>query len=187
MTEVAGAQGPSPSTGAARLRALTPADLPAVAAINAAEVPRLGPLTDEQLRTHAARCEVALVAEVAPADGQPPVIAGFVLALAPGHDYASPNYRFFEARGTDHLYVDRIAVAPAFRRRGVARALSDAVFDRARRDGRAEVTCEVNLRPANEGSLRFHAEQGFVEVGQQDTGRLRVALLARPVPAASGR
>lgn len=179
--------GPAPSAGAALLRELTPADLAAVGAINAAEVPRLGPLTDEQLRTHAARCDLALVAQLAPADGEQPVVAGFVLALAPGHDYASPNYRFFEARGTDHLYVDRIAVAPAFRRRGLARALSDAVVDRARRDGRAEVTCEVNLRPANEGSLRFHAAQGFVEVGQQDTGPLRVALLARPVPAASGR
>ncbi len=171
---------------AGRLRALTTADLPAVAALNAAEVPRLGPLTDEQLRTHAARCDLALVAEALADDGDRPQLAGFVLALAPGHDYASPNYRFFEARGTDHLYVDRIAVAPAFRRRGLARTLYAAVLDRARRDGRAEVTCEVNLRPANEGSLRFHTGQGFVEVGQQDTGELRVALLARPVPPAPG-
>lgn len=174
------------SVAAVWLRTLTPADLPVVAAINAAEVPRLGPLTDEQLRAHATRCDLALVAEAAAPEEARPQVAGFVLALAPGHDYASPNYRFFEARGTDHLYVDRIAVTPAFRRRGLARALYGAVFDRARRDGRAEVTCEVNVRPANEGSLRFHAEQGFVEVGQQDTGSLRVALLARPLPPAPG-
>ncbi len=187
MTEPVHGPGLPPSQGAARLRPVADEDLPALAAINAAEVPRLGPLTDEQLRDHAARCDLALVAEVAPADGQPPVVAGFVLAMAPGHDYTSPNYRFFEARGTDHLYVDRIAVAPAYRRRGLARALSDAVLDRARRDGRAEVTCEVNVRPPNEGSLRFHTSQGFVEVGQQDTGALRVALLARPVLPAAER
>jgi uncharacterized protein len=162
------------------LRPLEPAHLPAVAALNAAEVPRLGPLDDEALAAHAGRCDLALVA-VSPAGD----LVGFVLALGPGHDYASANYRWFERRGGRHLYVDRVAVATSARRRGVASALYDAVEDRARADGLAEVTCEVNVRPPNPGSLAFHVARGFVEVGQQDTsgGAIRVALLAKPLGA----
>jgi uncharacterized protein len=157
-------------------------DLPAVAALNAAEVPRLGALEDDALAAHAARCDLALVA-VTEADE----VAGFVLALGPGHDYASVNYRWFVdrdgTRGGGFLYVDRIAVAAPFRRRGIAATLYDAVEDRARADGCAEVTCEVNVHPPNPGSLAFHTTRGFVEVGQQDTtgGAIRVALLAKPL------
>src|SRR5690606_4263291 len=108
-------------------------------------------------------------------------LLGFVVAFAPGAAYGSPNYGWFEARGSDHLYVDRIAVADRARRRGIASALYDAAEDRARATGRAEVTCEVNVVPRNEVSLRFHAARGFVEVGQQDVDDHRVSLLAKPL------
>jgi len=40
---------------------------------------------------------------------------------------------------------------------------------------------EVNADPPNEGSLRFHARLGFVEVGQQDTPYgIRVSMQMRP-------
>lgn len=165
------------------MRPLLPSDHPGVLALNDAEVPRVGPLTPDGLVALLAHCDLALVAERA---GE---LAGFVLAIAPGTAYASPNYGFFERRATDHLYVDRLATAPGHRRAGVATALSDAVEDRARATGRVEVTCEVNLRPANPGSLAFHAARGFVEVGRQDTGggAVTVALLARTLtpPAAN--
>jgi len=105
---------------------------------------------------------------------------GFVFGLNPGSDYASENYRFFEARGTDHLYVDRIVVDENLRGRGIGRMLYDRVFLLARADGRAEVTCEVNVDPPNPGSLAFHSRLGFVEVGRQGTkgDSVRVALLA---------
>ena len=43
--------------------------------------------------------------------------------------------------------------------------------------------CEVNVKPRNEGSLRFHHRLGFREVGQQDTegGAKRVSMLAKPI------
>ena len=165
-----------------RVRPMVPADHTTVVALNDADVPRVGPLGADGLPALLAHCDVALVAERA---GE---LAGFVLAIAPGAAYGSPNYRFFERRGTDHLYVDRLLTAPAHRRAGVASALSDAVEARARATGRGEVTCEVNVRPANPASLEFHGARGFVEVGRQDTdaGALTVALLARTLtPAAA--
>ncbi len=159
------------------LRAIETADLRPVAALNDREVPRVSPLGVHGLRDQLPRCDVALVAV------EDDAIVGFVLALAPGVDYPSMNYRWFEQRGTDHLYVDRVVVATAHRQRGIARMLYDAVEARARETSRAEVTCEVNIRPPNPTSMTFHLGRGFVEVGRQDTtgGALTVAMLALPL------
>jgi uncharacterized protein len=161
-----------------RLRALTGDDVATVAALNDAEVPRVGHLGVEGLRAHLPRCGPAVVAQ-----DDRGRIAGFLLALAPGMDYASVNYRWFEARGTDHLYIDRVVVAPHARRRGVGGLLYETVEQAARAAGRDEVTCEVNVRPRNDASLAFHTARGYVEVGRQDTdgGAKTVAMLARPL------
>jgi uncharacterized protein len=160
------------------IRPIGAADLLAIVALNDAEVPKVSPLGGDALAEHLERCELSVVAE----DGAGQ-LAGFLLALAPGRDYASVNYRFFVDRGTDFLYIDRVVVAPSHRRQGVARRLYAAVVQRAAVDGREAVTCEVNVRPPNPASLAFHADLGFVEVGRQDTtgGTLTVALLAKPI------
>ena len=159
------------------LRAREASDLRPVAALNDREVPRVSPLGVVGLRAQVPRCDVALVAVADDA------IVGFVLALAPGAEYDSANYRRFEQRGTDHLYVDRIVVARAHRQRGIAGMLYDAVEARARETGRREITCEVNVRPPNPASMAFHEGRGFAEVGRQDTtgGTLTVAMLALPL------
>lgn len=157
-------------------------DLRRVAALNDAEVPRVSPLGLAGVRRLLPKCDLALAAT----DGAG-TIAGFVFAVAPGSDYDSVNYRYFEDRGTDHLYVDRVVVGPAFRRQGIAGQLYDAVAARARETGRAEVTCEVNVSPPNPGSEVFHERRGFVEVGRQATtgGTLTVALLAHSLDGAA--
>jgi len=159
------------------LRDIEAGDLRAVAALNDREVPRVGPLGVHGLQAQLPRCDLALVAVDRAA------IVGFVLAMPPGVDYASMNYRWFEQRGTDHLYVDRVVVATTYRQRGIASMLYDAVEARAREVGRAEVTCEVNVRPSNPASMIFHERRGFVELGRQDTtgGTLTVAMLALPL------
>ena len=61
-----------------------------------------------------------------------------------------------------------------------------ADFERcARERGAPVLLCEVNLVPPNEGSLRFHARQGFEPVGTLDTtGGKTVSLLARELAPA---
>jgi uncharacterized protein len=166
------------SQAGVRLRPIEDADVEGLAALNDAEVPRVGHLGVSGLRAHLPRCAPALVA--VDDEGRH---AGFVLALPTGVDYPSVNYRWFEDRGVDHLYVDRIVVAPHARRGGVAGMLYAAVERAAEEQGRAEVTCEVNIRPRNEPSLAFHAARGYAEVGRQETddGDKTVVMLARPV------
>ena len=61
----------------------------------------------------------------------------------------------------------------------VGQTLYNRVVDLAVDQGRAEVTCEVNIEPPNPASLAFHSRLGFSEVDRQDTGYATVTLLAR--------
>lgn len=160
------------------VRPLESADLPAVLAMNNAAAPAVPTMGAEEFSELVAIASLAVVAEASP--GAP---AGFLLAVDPGVDYGSENYRWFAARGDSFVYVDRIVVADGARGGGIGRALYAAAFDRAREFGRAEVTCEVNVRPENPESLAFHARLGFEKLGEQETkgGAYRVALLAAPV------
>jgi predicted GNAT superfamily acetyltransferase len=159
-------------------RPITPTDVPALAVLNDAAVPAVNELGTAGLAAHVPGCDVALV--VRDDDGGP---LAFVLAVAPGADYASENYRWFSTFRPRSLYVDRIVVAPHAHGRGLGRLLYDAVLQRARALDLSEVTCEVNLDPPNPESLAFHARLGFEQVGEQVTkgGAVRVALLSRGV------
>ena len=110
-------------------------------------------------------------------------LIGFVIGMRAGAAYASENYRFFDARSSDFLYVDRIVIDDPQRGAGIGRALYEAVFELARKEALREVTCEVNLDPPNPGSLAFHARLGFERIGEQETkgGSVTVALLAATV------
>lgn len=160
-----------------RIRPVEPGDLPVLTELNDAAVPAVNPLGAAGLAAHVPHCDLALVATD---DGRP---VGFVLALGPGADYDSENYRWFTAHRPGSLYVDRIVVAPTAHGRGIGRALYDAVGRRARELDLATVTCEVNLDPPNPGSLAFHDRLGFVQVGELLTkaDTVRVALMSRPL------
>ena len=151
-------------------------DIDHALALNNASVPHVNELDQAEVQRLAELAACALVAEI---DGE---FAGFCWVLGPGQPYASLNYRWFSARYDDFVYLDRIAVYDHLRRHGVGRALYAELVQRF--TGACPVLlCEVNVRPANEASLRFHRSLGFQEVGQQDTdgGAKTVSLLELPL------
>jgi predicted GNAT superfamily acetyltransferase len=169
----------------ARVRPLTEADVPRLLELNHAAVPAVNDIDAEEMGTLIGAAAVAAgVVRGGHPDAGDQELVGFVLALAPGADYASENYRWFSERGDGFLYVDRIVVGEGHRGEGLGPLLYDAVFAEARARGAAEVDCEVNVEPPNPGSLAFHARLGFEEVGRQSTkgGSVVVALLAKPTP-----
>jgi len=160
-----------------QLRALTVGDAEALSALNNAATPAV-PIT-----APAALARLVDVAHLALGLERDGFLIGFVLAIAPATAYDSENYVYFESRHIDHLYVDRIVIAEGERGTGLGVVLYDAVFADARRYGRHEVTCEVNLDPPNPRSLAFHERLGFRAVATQATkgGAITVSLLAAPV------
>ena len=109
--------------------------------------------------------------------------AGFLLAFEQSDDHDAGHFLWFRSRFGRFLYIDRVVVAEEHRRRGLARMLYAAVFQRATRLGHAHIVCEVNLMPPNPASDHFHATQGFEEVGRAtiDEGAKTVRYLCAKV------
>jgi uncharacterized protein len=97
-------------------------------------------------------------------------VQGFLLALREGSGYQSINYRWFAARHSEFLYIDRVVIDSAARGQHLGAQLYDDLFTFARATGVKRITCEFDTDPPNEASRRFHARFGFREVGS-----LRVA------------
>lgn len=153
------------------IRPLVPADLGVVLELNQGALDGVGPLDADRLRWIVGLSERALVVDV---DGG---IGGFILTIAPGTAYDSPNYRWFEARFAVHCYLDRIVVAPGHRRRGIASRLYDEI------ERKLPVTLEVYAEPPNEPSLAFHAARGYEKIDRlpQANGKVAAMLVKREV------
>ena len=157
------------------IRDVSAADLPGVLALNELSVPSMNSLTMERMRWFADTAAYFRVAEIRGS------MAGFLICMAPEAPYRSPNFLWLLERYREFLYIDRVAVSAKFRRRGIAGALyRDAAGTAPMRF--KMLACEVNLRPRNPESLRFHERYGFESVGTQDHGDVEVQYMIRPLP-----
>lgn len=160
------------------LRRAEDTDLEAVLQLNEMSVPAVNSVDLEEMRWFAANVAYFSVAM------HNEQFAGFLIGMRPGTTYASPNYRWFCDTYSDFGYIDRIAVAESARRHGLATRMYQD-FERSLPDAVAVLTCEVNIEPPNESSMRFHERFGFEAVGSQTTdgGAKEVALLAKDLRA----
>ena len=149
-------------------------DLDAVLELNQSEVPHVSDVDIERMVWFAENATYFRVAKNANR------LAAFLIGLRPGTTYDSLNYRWFCDRHDEFAYVDRIAVAPHARRFGLASLLYDD-FAAAMPKNVPVMTCEVNIKPPNEQSMRFHTRLGFREVAtltSEDHSK-KVALLLK--------
>lgn len=154
------------------IRPLQADDLPACLTLNNDAIPAVSEASSAKMDALVAASLVSLVAEH---EGE---VVGFCVNFGPGADYHSVNYRWFCDRYDEFAYLDRIVVSSDARNLGIGAALYAAVEDYI--TGTPWLLCEVNLRPRNDGSLRFHERLGFVEVGQQETDYgILVSMLAK--------
>lgn len=158
-----------------RLRSVAEGDLDRLIALNNAAVPAVNTLDRAAMARFAA---IAPHFRVALQAGTP---AGLMVALGPGIAYDSLNYRWFEAHYEAFLYVDRIVVDPTARSAGIGTLLYEDLVAVANAMGVRRLACEVNLRPPNERSIRFHERLGFRGVATQETenGAKTVQLMIR--------
>ena len=151
-------------------------ELPAILRLNNQAIPHVSELNYPALRELWETAPYFKVARETSDDS----LRGFLIALTPEAEYASPNFRWFQARYEHFCYIDRIVIVPQAQRSGLGqllyRDLQAVSLATAHR-----LTCEVNLDPPNESSLRFHIRFGFAEVGQQKTehGKKTVCLMIK--------
>ncbi len=156
------------------IRDVEPDDLQCVLEMNEAAVPHVNSVPFVQMQKF---LEEAAYFRIAMVDGVP---AAFLIGLTPDADYPSPNFRWFCDKYASFAYIDRVAVAAAARRRGLAAALYRD-FENSFNTQSPRLVCEVNLRPPNPASMQFHERMGFVQVGSQviDDGAKEVAMLVK--------
>ena len=128
----------------------------AVFALNNAHAKKLSWLPPERLQ-YLAACAFA-----ARRIGE---LDAFLLAFDQDAPYDSPNFLWFRERYPRFVYVDRVVVAAAARRDGLARR-STPTCSTTLVAGHDRVVCEVNSRPPGPESDALHAALGFAEVGR---------------------
>ena len=143
------------------LRSWQPADETDILRLNAESMGVLSPMNGARFAKLRKRCCILLVAEWKAA------VVGFLMGFGDGTGYDSGNYRWFAARLKRFLYIDRVVVARQFRGTGVGRRFYAEAERRAVECGLFWLAAEVDLRPPNTVSLRFHERLAFVEVGRR--------------------
>ena len=105
-------------------------------------------------------------------------ISGFLIAIQPGKKYDSLNYKWFEKKFESFIYVDRIVIGSEFQGQGIGKVFYNDLQSYASKKTNI-ITCEVNIKPSNEGSMIFHQKYGFKKVGTQITekGKKEVCLM----------
>ena len=142
------------------IRSMTASDIEAVWAINQENIPAVGEETVEVLADLLSMSLFSLVVEAEK------VVVGFCMILGPQTQYQSPNYLYFCERYADFIYLDRVAVTSAFQGLGLGAAMYREV---ERLSQSTLFALEVNTKPRNEGSLRFHTREGFVMLEEEET------------------
>ncbi|MGI9604502.1 MAG: GNAT family N-acetyltransferase [Acidimicrobiales bacterium] len=138
-------------------------DHDAVLALNAANVPEVGPMDAEKL---AFFLEISPFLQVVEADEG---IIGMLVGLTEESvGYGSPNYAWFLERLETFAYVDRIAIAESARGMGWGPELYRRFEAWALETGKAALCAEVNTIPSNPRSIRFHELFGFAEVARRN-------------------
>ncbi|MAW77905.1 MAG: hypothetical protein CMJ95_11050 [Planctomycetes bacterium] len=157
----AGDDGDSPSI---QIRPVIDRDVKALHRLNEANAPEVGALS---AKNFAALIDVATMVRVVDPIGEEKGPAGLLVAMRPEDEYDSPNFLWFCRYFDNFAYVDRVAIAEQARRRGIGSAFYALLEAWARAKEFSSIVCEVNLEPRNEGSLAFHHNYGFREVGQK--------------------
>ena len=147
-------------------------DYTAVLALNNAAVPNVNYLTRDVLeRIAGLACYFRVMRD---AEG----VAGFVICLPSGVPYWSGNYEWFAARYASFLYLDRVVVAERMRGEGVGSRIYDEMHAFAATRWPC-VALEVNLKPPNPGSVRFHERLGYSRIGVREYVGGTVAMYVR--------
>lgn len=145
--------------------------------LNNQAVPHVNELSLESLSGLRDQCCQFLVA--LPSDAADSV-AGFLILMDENSSYRSPNYQYFAKNYDSFVYVDRIVVSEEFRGGGLGSTFYQSVIED--HTGQKQVLCcEVNSRPPNPQSLKFHHQIGFETVARQETegGTKEVQLMTR--------
>ena len=158
-----------------QIEAVSPDDIPQILELNQISQPHLSFLSLNRLK------ELADMTFHFRIIRDNDTIAAFLMGMEEGQPYDSMNYAWISERYDSFYYIDRIAVAEKYWRKGLGKKLYDDGQSFALHMNKPMMACEVNIKPMNQGSVLFHENYGFKPVGEQDTegGKKRVQYMIK--------
>lgn len=94
--------------------------------------------------------------------------AGVLIGYAHDVAYDHKNLKWLRARFEQFYYIDRIIIGAEGQGKGYGRQLYADFEAEARQRGLPRLVCEVNVRPNNPGSHKFHESLGFKALADVD-------------------
>ena len=102
--------------------------------------------------------------------------AGALIGYAHDVDYDHKNLAWLRPRFDKFYYIDRVIIAEDAQGKSYGRRLYEDFEDEARKRGLPRLVCEVNTKPDNPGSHRFHERMGFKALADVDYPEYDAAL-----------
>lgn len=87
------------------------------------------------------------------------------------HDADYPDHKnmtWLSKHVENYFYIDRIIVDPSAQGKGYAKSLYQDIENFAREAGYAHMACEVNTKPDNPKSHKFHLAMGYESIGEEN-------------------
>ena len=155
-------ESPGPGQAGWAIRALAAGDRAAVLQLNRENRPALATVEADDLDALLAHEGCHLVAVDTAGE-----VVGFLVSFPRESRYDDSEINALRRRLAEPFYyICQVAIARSHRGRGIGRAFYEAVAVAARSRGARIICCDVNLAPANPGSLAFHQRLGFASIGE---------------------
>ena len=91
------------------------------------------------------------------------ICLGFVICLRENTKYQSINYKFFQKKHRNFIYIDRIAIENKSQTSGIGSTLYKKLIS-LKEKLNIPICAEVNIDPPNVISINFHKKHGFSEI-----------------------
>ena len=136
-------------------------DLKSILSLNQESMPAVSSSNLEMMKHFLIICDYFKICKI---NGE---IIGFLNALLPSKDYKSEHYKWFNDRYESFIYVDRIILNKSYQNQGYGRVFYDDLINSIKNKP-LDIACEINTKPYNKQSIKFHKKYGFKEVGRKD-------------------
>ena len=153
-----------------KIEQATKDDLKSILFLNQDSIPAVSSSNLEMMRHFLAISDYFKVCKV---NG---ISIGFLIALLPEKDYNSEHYQWFNDKYDSFIYVDRIIFNKSYQNQGYGTIFYDDLINSIKNKS-LDIACEINTKPYNKQSIRFHKKYGFKEVGRKDVNIERVLFI----------
>jgi len=144
-----------------KIEQATKYDLKSILSLNQDSIPAVSSSNLEMMKHFLTICDYFKICEI---NGE---IIGFLNALLPSKDYKSEHYKWFNDRYKSFIYVDRIIFNKSYQNQGYGTVFYDDLKNSIKNKS-LDIACEINTKPFNKQSIKFHKKYGFKKVGRKD-------------------